>query len=147
MFPKPAVNLILRMNENARTFAADEGTEPRGIAIEVITALVSLLPTLLSLCKKPAPTPPPVPASLAAMGVSDGTWKTASDSKWASTEAWHEGRGKFAPQAVNSLARDLRSKDSSLSMKDARVQARAALESGRTEDVETIAVTMHAARS
>lgn len=145
MFSKNALSVIGRLQTRAQSIEADDG---KTMAFDIttivtaITALTQLIPLLQGICKKKPPTPAPVPASLAAIGVSQSTWEDASNAKWAATESWNgDGKG-YKAMAVNQAAKKLM-QTQGITRKQAKPLAIASLDSSRTESIEDIATTMH----
>ncbi len=144
MYLKPAMQLMSRFQDRVHLHAEpEERNDVMKIDfISIITIITSLLPLIQNLCKKPAPPPTPTPAPVAALGVTDDTWKQACDSKWAANEAYNAGTGKYSATAIKNMARKI-AKEDGIRPKAARPAAIAALDTARAETTEDIALTIH----
>lgn len=148
MYLQPAIELLSRfqsrINDNAEPA---EVSDVRKIdIISVITIISTLLPLISNLCKKPAPTPEPVPKELTLLGVSPETWQQASDSKWAANEAYNAKTDTFSKSAIRAMARKIAARDN-IKVKAARPAAVAALQTARDEQTEDIALTIHGTKN
>lgn len=139
MFSAQSVDLIDRFMARNREAAVSEG-EPVGAFADIIALVLEIsgkfLP-LLSMCKQQPPPTPPIPASLAAVGVTQETWHMASVAKYAAMQSV-QGDG-FSKAALRRATAEIR-KAKNIKKKAAVPLALAALQTGRDESAEEIAI-------
>lgn len=128
----------------SRTEAASvaENGAPLGIGfIELLPLIMDMvtkfLPILASCKQKPPPTPP-VPPALSAVGVTQDTFHKAFVSKYAAEQSVKDD-GSFYPIAIRRAKVEI-AKSKGIKKKAALPLAIAALESGRDETLEDIAI-------
>src|SRR5690242_5478573 len=98
------------MSKRADKAAKNDGEQPVGLPIiEIATLFLNLLSNpsvaaLIASCKKKPPTPPPVPASLVAEGITEETWKQANDSKFGSQNSVANNKKGFHAGVVSQVA-------------------------------------------
>lgn len=149
IFSAQAVKVIDRL-QTRYSAASEADGQPRGILplvtlIPLIMEVAAKFAALLAMCKKPVPPTPPVPDALAAVGVTQDTWHKAFVSKYGATEA-DDGEGGFKPWAVKRTKIEI-ARSRKIKKKEALPLAIAALESGRDETAEDLAIAFQSARS
>lgn len=117
------------------------GFDPSSI-ITIMNIILPLISQLAALCHKPVPPTPPVPASLAAQGITQDTYEKAFQSNWGGTEAWIPSKNHYHPAAINHSAKEIADKNGT-KKKLEKPAAIAAFDTARKETVETIALAMH----
>lgn len=75
--------------------------------IGIFNFIGGLIQQLAAFCNKTPPEPPPVPAELAAEGVSKTAWKMAYQTKWGAEQAWLPAKNKYHTAATNHAAKEL----------------------------------------
>lgn len=147
MYSVQSVGVIDRMRIRAEQAAAEDG-QPVGFDfITIATLIVQLLPALSGIfaaCKKQPPAPTPVPAALAAVGVTAETWDEACRSKYLAESSRRGDR--FAPGAVIDATRSVMQVQG-VKRKAAKPKAVSALKTSYEESVEDLAVAFQAAKS
>lgn len=117
--------------------------DPVGIPLmellPVIMDVASRFMALLGMCPKKPPIPPtpPLPPALAAVGVTTDIWKQVNVGKHAALQSV-SGNG-FTKWSINKTAKEI-AKSKGIKKKAAVPLAIAALEAGRDETVEDLAV-------
>lgn len=120
----------------------EEGVKPREFDPMMFISLAQIIIPLLSSCPKPPPTPPALPADLAAQGVTKAQWKDASDSSWSAKENYNAKKGKYNAKAVRDMARKVAERDG-ISIKEAKPKVIGGFESARTGTPEELALSLH----
>lgn len=136
-----SLKLIDRIQQrSARASAREAGSEPVGSVLAIIGIVLEMFAKfapLLEFCKTPVPPTPPVPDSLSAVGVTEETWHQAFVSKFGATQSV-DGDG-FKPAALRRATTEIR-KSKHIKRKAALPLALAALQTGRDETVEDLAI-------
>lgn len=142
MLAARSVNLLERVRMRAEAASA-AGGDPIGFGflelIPLILDMAAKFIPLLANCKQQPPPTPPVPAALIASGVTGDTWTKAWVSKYAAMQSV-DGDG-FSKAALRRATAEIR-KSKHVKKKAATPMALAALQSGRDETAEDIAIAM-----
>lgn len=110
--------------------------------IAIFNLVSGLIGQLVALCNKTPPAPPPVPADLAAEGVSETAWTKAYQAQWAANEGWLPNKGRYRDPVVNHAAAAV-AKDQGGKKKLQKTSVVAAFNRARLEDVKTLARAAH----
>lgn len=139
-FSKKVSNFGSRFSQRADAAAG----EPVGMDLITIATLAlsiwSQVKQAFALCKVQPPAPIPVPVALAEQGVTEETWVEANGLKFAA----HQSKGKnteFSKAAIKRVS-DVIAESKKIKRKAAKPTAIAALQSGRDEPVDAIAIAM-----
>lgn len=138
-FSARTVLLLDDVKQKQAAAAAVEG-EPVGGLPEIAVFfldMVSKFQDIMALCKTPVPPTPPVPDALMAVGVTADTWNKAFVAKYAADQSV-EGDG-FKKAALRRTTTEIR-KSKRIKKKAAAPMALAALQAGRDNTAEDIAI-------
>lgn len=140
-FSATSVSLLDRVRSRAMAAAAADGDQSLGLPfielLPIIMDMVAKFLPILASCRKPPPPVPPVPPELVAAGVKPDTFKQAFLSKYAAMESV-EGDG-FTRWAITHTTTEVK-KSQKVKRKAARPIAISALETGRDEDLNDLAI-------
>lgn len=136
-----SLKLLDRIQQRSvKASAREAGSEPVGSVLAIIGIVLEMFAKfapLLEFCKTPIPPTPPVPETLAAVGVTQETFHEAFVSKFGAEQSV-EGDG-FKKSAIRRATAEIK-KSKGIKRKAALPLAIAALQTGRDETVEDLAV-------